>query len=266
MAADQRPPLYQLVAGARPDLGERGVWREVARLKALVVQALAPLATGVLLDPLWGREALAHLPRRAALLLALEDHRFGEDPQGFRKSRLIPGWSVARAVREGADALKLLLWYRPDAPEEVRAHQEALVRRVGAACRRAGRPFVLEILPYPVRGEEISWELLEGALRRLADPGLGVDLYKLPYFPGRMGRYTELLPAPWVLLSGRLGMEGFLEALAEALEAGAKGFLAGRAFWMEALSAYPDGEAVWERLLASREGFKRGLGLLGGGG
>jgi len=264
LAVDQRPPLFQLVARARPGLDAGAAGREVSRLKALITQVLGPWATGVLLDPLYGGQALAHLPREAGLLLTLEDHRFRVDAQGYRLSRIIPRWGVEAALRAGGDGFKLLLWYRPDAPEEVRAHQLALARRVGRASRKWGRPFVLELLPYPLPDEEPLglWEAWEGILRDFADPGLGVALYKLPYVPGLMERFSERLPAPWVLLSGGLGPEDFMKALEEALRAGARGFLAGRAFWLEALSAYPDLEAVEARLLAAREWMRRALDLL----
>ncbi|WP_157969069.1 beta/alpha barrel domain-containing protein [Thermus sediminis] len=263
LAADQRPPLYRLVAERRPDWPEALVWQEVARLKTLVVKVLSDLVTGVLLDPLYGREAVLRVPRGAGLLLTLEDHRFREDGSGFRLSRVIPSWGVAAAVRAGADALKLLIWYRPDVPPQVRAHQLELVRRLGRAASRWGRPLVLEILPYPREGDSSSaTSLWEGILRDFADPSLGVGLYKLPYVPKFVGRFREVLPAPWVLLSGGLDADAFLEALEASLEAGARGFLAGRAFWGDALAAYPDLSRVEEGLMRARNRLERARRLL----
>jgi tagatose 1,6-diphosphate aldolase len=262
LAADQRPPLYQLVSAARPGISREALGEEVARLKALVVEVLGPLATGVLLDPLHGGLALDRLPRQAGLLLTLEDHRFRETPEGFRLSRPIPRWGVGSAARVGADGVKLLIWYRPDAPEEVRRHQLHLVRRVGQACNRWGQAFILEVLPYPLPGEDKPPALWEEMLRDFADPGLGVDLYKLPYVPGMPSRFSQVLPAPWVLLSGGRDARSFLLALEEALASGARGFLAGRAFWLEALSAYPDWASVREGLEASRSVMKQAVELL----
>jgi tagatose 1,6-diphosphate aldolase len=53
-----------------------------------------------------------------------------------------------------------------------------------------------------------------------------------------------------------------MKALAEALAEGARGFLAGRAFWLDALSAYPDLEAVEARLKASVERLRAAADLL----
>jgi len=263
LAVDQRPPLYKLVAERRSAWPEASIWQEVRRLKALVVRVLGNLVTGILLDPLYGKEAVLALPQGVGLILTLEDHRFRENALGFRLSRVIPRWGVSAAVRSGGDALKLLVWYRPDAPPEVRAHQVGLVRRVGRVARKYGRPLVLEILPYPrLDVSTEAEELWEGILRDFSDPRLGVDLYKLPYVPRVVRRFSDVLPAPWVVLSGGLSAEGFLEALEASLDAGARGFLAGRAFWLEALKAYPDLGKVEEGLQRSRTYVERARKLL----
>ncbi|RIH81395.1 Tagatose 1,6-diphosphate aldolase 2 [Meiothermus luteus] len=143
------------------------------------------------------------------------------------------------------------------------AHQQALVRRVGLACRRLGRPFVLEILPYPLPGEpDPPLGALERAVAAFAQPEFGVDLYKLPYPGGRFQAYRSL-PAPWVLLSGRLGFADFMRALEASLEGGAVGFLAGRAFWLEAVRRYPDMAAMERELERAQERFLLARGLLG---
>jgi tagatose 1,6-diphosphate aldolase len=253
---------------------EDAVAGEVGMLKGLLAEMLAADVTGLLVDPLYGySHVLPVLPRTTGLLLTLEDHRFDVTPAGHRRSRMIRGWGVDGALKAGADALKLLVWYRPDAPADVRAAQEGLVREVGEACVRAGRPYVLELLPYPLPDETA-----EAYARRLPDLSLGlveafaptafcVDLYKIA-LPGApdgvqewggalyglqhlrelMMRTTELLPAPWVLLSGGMSSDRFITSLALATDSGARGYLAGRAVWGPAVEAYPDGNAVRRRL------------------
>lgn len=273
LAIDQRPQLLTLVAAA---LGraEEDVAAEVGDLKRLLAEVLAADVTGLLVDPTFGYGAvLPALPRATGLLLALEDSRVATDPRGYRKAALEPRWGVEAAVRAGAEALKLLIWYRPDAPEEVRLHQQSLVREVGAQCRAWDRPLVLEILPYPLPGE--SEETYARALPKMtlacaalcAAPDSGVDLYKLP-FPGSpagvrewggglyalrdlegvMVECTRLLSAPWVILSGGMDSDHFVEAHAAALSAGARGYLAGRAIWWRAAQLYPDRGMVRDRL------------------
>jgi tagatose 1,6-diphosphate aldolase len=273
LAIDQRPPLFELVARAlgRP---EDSVAGDVGVLKGMLAETLAAETTGLLVDPLYGYpNVLPVLPRTTGLLLTLEDHRFETTADGYRRSRMIRDWSVARAVRAGADALKLLVWYRSDAPADVRAHQEHLVQQVGEACAAVDRPFVLELLPYPLPGETegaYARKLPELSLRLVdafAAPAFRVDLYKiaLPGAPDAvtdwggalyglqemrdlMTRTTELLPTPWVLLSGGMASDRFITSMALAADAGARGYLAGRAVWGPAVRAYPDAETVRRRL------------------
>ena len=273
LAIDQRPQLFGLIARALGKADD-AVAEETGELKGILASALSGAITGLLVDPAYGYHRVAPtLPRAVGLLLTLEDHRVETRPDGHRLSRLIPGWGVAQAVRAGAEALKLLVYYRPDAPQEVRASQVALVRQVGTECRSHDRPFVLEILPYRLPGEgdadyARNLPALSAAIAEaFADGSFGVDLYKLA-LPGdadsvedwggtqyrlealqeEMMRLTRMLPAPWVLLSGGMPPDRFVEALRAALGAGARGYLAGRAVWWAPLQAYPDLEAVRQNL------------------
>ena len=49
----------------------------------------------------------------------------------------------------GADAVKLLIWYRPDGDAAVNLHQQQLVKEVGEQCVKYDIPFFLELLAYP---------------------------------------------------------------------------------------------------------------------
>lgn len=272
LAIDQRPPLMHLVAQALGRDPEQ-VGPQVAELKGILAETLGRAVTGILIDPHYAfPAAMPTLPRETGLMLTLEHHRFETVEGGWRKSAIIPGWSVEQAVRMGADGLKLLAWHRPDAPPEVVEHQRNLVREVGAACKKADRLFIFEVLPYPLPGEDEATykaKLREMSLEiaaAFADPGFHVDLYKLA-FPGAaelvkefggsgysledleadMREYTKL-PAPWLLLSGGLGADPFVQMLEAALNAGARGYLAGRAVWQHPLRFYPDKTKVREAL------------------
>lgn len=284
LAIDQRPPLFELIARA---LGrcDDAVAAETGELKGILASTLASEVSGLLVDPVYGyHTVLPVLPHQVGLLLTLEHHVFDTLPDGHRQSHLIPQWGVSAAVRAGAEALKLLIYYRPDAPDNVRAWQRDLVQDVGAACRDADRPLVLEILPYPLPGESpetyarslpmLSLEVAEA----FADGLFGVDLYKLAlpgspegvrewsgglyalqYLHRVMERLTRLLPAPWVLLSGGMAPDRFVAALQASLAAGARGYLAGRAVWWGPIQAYPDLEAVRRNLLSDGVGVLRAL-------
>ncbi|MEM7567852.1 MAG: tagatose-bisphosphate aldolase, partial [Pseudomonadota bacterium] len=49
---------------------------------------------------------------------------------------------------------------------------------------------------------------------------------------------------PWVMLSAGAGMKAFRNVLTHAYQAGASGYLAGRAIWLEAFQAFPDWDAI----------------------
>jgi tagatose 1,6-diphosphate aldolase len=222
------------------------------------------------------------IPRETGLMLTLEHHRFETVAGGWRKSRVIPGWSVEQAVRMGADGLKLLAWHRPDAPQEIVEHQLSFVREIGEQCCKADRLFIFEVLPYPLPGEDTATynaKLREMSLEiaaAFADPGFHIDVYKLA-IPGSaelvkewgggayslddleadMREYSKL-PAPWLLLSGGLNTDQFVDAFDCAAGAGARGYLAGRAIWQHPLRKYPDLAATRAALLEEgREALDR---------
>jgi tagatose 1,6-diphosphate aldolase len=271
IAIDQRTPLFGPIAKAR-GLAE-APYADVARLKAIFARHLAPAASAVLIDPNYGyAAAVPHIPPDCGLILSLE-HHVVEDGAGGKLSRAIPHWSAAAIRRIGADAAKVLVWHRHDAPEETRAHQFAFVEACGRACREADLVHLLEILTYPLPGEaaaatpQLRAERVTRAVEDYLDPRFGVDVYKLEPpvplhdVPDPDGRgagaaqavYDKLsgkMARPWVLLSSGAGQEDFARQLVYAYRAGASGYLCGRAIWLEAFRQFPDFAAV-ERVAAT---------------
>jgi tagatose 1,6-diphosphate aldolase len=280
VAVDQRPPLFRALSRATGVPEEELGWHEVADAKGVLVRELAPHASAMLLDPVWALpRALRDVPGDVGLLSTLEGYDV-DVVDGERRSRAIDGWSVELARRSGADAIKVLAWHRPGLSDATARHQDAFVRAAGDACRRWDLPFVLELLDYPLPGEDPrdpAWLRGKGgrvlaSLRHYADPSFGVDLFKLelPFDPHRVrevaggaldGVAREPLldrdeaerllnevdaasPVPWVLLSAGVGPGAFAFGVELAVAAGASGFLAGRALWLAALDAWPDREAV----------------------
>jgi tagatose 1,6-diphosphate aldolase len=261
LAVDQRPPIRRLVARARDEPEARP--EDVASLKRLLVESLARHASAVLVDPALGYPATADVidPRRG-LLLTLEHDAF-EERSGERRSGPIPGWSVEAISRLGADAVKVLAWYRPDASAATRDHQLEWVRSVADDCSRFEIPLVLELLLYDLPGRPVPDEpshragMVIESLSHFA--GSGADLFKVesPVPPdalapldtadgrGHQRWFSEvdhLLDKPWVVLSAGASPESFRRVLSHACEAGASGYLAGRAIWLDAVSTFPDTE------------------------
>lgn len=278
VAVDQRPPIFGFLESIGTPQSE--VKTRAGAVKRVIAEGLASSVTGLLVDPVYGYDrVMPVLPRETGLLLTLEDHAFRQDEQGYRLSDLIPGWSAQGAAAAGADAMKFLVWHRPDAPESVVAAQLEVVRQVGDACRAVDRPLVLEILTYQLPGEDDAAyaermpALLEASIQAFAAPEFGVDLYKLP-LPGEAAAVTEWggshyslqelarhmksatkdLRADWVLLSAGVTAQQFAQALDAGLSAGARGFMAGRALWWQPLQAYPDEQLLARELNAMAEG------------
>lgn len=286
LAVDQRPPIESLVADARGS----GVaaFDDVRDVKRALITNLAREATAVLIDPQYlYPEAIGWLPHDAGLLITLEDDRF-EETAGGRLSSRIPDWSVSQIKRGGGDAVKLLAWYRPDAATKVLEHQQALVASVGAECSKHDIPFVFELLVYPLPGDdEHTLDYIEHPAKRsehviesvetFAHQRYAVDLFKLEApVPADVaatatGAAREAVSAtfshldnaagrPWVVLSAGASEQSFIEVVKLACNAGASGYLAGRAIWWDAcVRGFPALDAVADRLASNSVPYMREL-------
>ena len=263
-AVDQRPPIKGPVEALRGEV----LWDDVARIKTTLLTALQPSSTAMLMDPHY---AIPHgwdaFDPRKGLIVTLEDSLFKETGQG-RYSAEIDDWSVGKIKRMGGDAVKVLAWYRPDVSDAVRTAQQDFVKRTGEACARFDIPFLFELLVHPVDSDaEQTSEYTEMATKHsdhvlqsveaFAGADYGVDVFKLESpVPGKgiakgdasvqalfdeMGR---LAGRPWVMLSAGAGKADFRTVLEYAYAAGASGYLAGRAIWLDAFAAYPDWAAM----------------------
>jgi len=276
LALDHRQNLRKEL---RPDDPASVTYDEMVGFKRAVVRALAPVASGTLLDPEIGAAqciADGSMPARAGLLVAIEATGY-EGPPTARVSRVLDGWSVEKAKRMGASAAKLLVYYHPEAVNA--ADQERLVADVAAACRAADLALFLEPLSFSlVEGAKLSGEerrrIVVETARRLAPLGADILKAEFPYDAGVTDRTrwaeacAELDAAsvlPWVLLSGGVDDRTFEGQVETACRAGASGVLVGRSVWAPAATLpaedrdaflATEGRARLQRLvdLADREG------------
>jgi tagatose 1,6-diphosphate aldolase len=201
MAIDQRGSMVDAIAKVTNRGKEQVSADELATAKEVITRVLAPYATAVLTDPIYGYPySYQSMPPGIGLLLAHEETGYERSgPTGKeRKTTLIEGWSVEKAEHAGADAVKLLLYYHPDASEEVRRHQQDLVQRLGEACGQASMPFLLELVAYAL--EEASTntdeyarkkpDLVIRSAREFSASKYGVDVLKLE-FPADLKRTKE---------------------------------------------------------------------------
>jgi len=222
---------------------------ELSRFKLDVTAALAEGATAVLLDPeVSAAQAVAAcaLPKHVGLVVALESTGYTGEATA-RRAQIIPGWSVEKAKRMGASAVKLLIYYHPDAPTAKEI--ETFTAKVAEDCLEHDLVLMLEPLSYSLDGNkkltsaEKRYVVTETA-RRLTP--LNVDLLKAE-FPldttdtdesRWMDACLEISSAsttPWILLSAAVDFDTFLRQVTVACNAGASGIAVGRAVWKEAV-------------------------------
>ncbi len=280
MAIDQRGSMVTALADV---LGIEKIdvkYDDVASLKTLITRILAPNATAILTDPIYGHPySITEVPRDVALLLAYEESGYVSDgvSENERLSNAIEGWTIAKAQRAGADAIKLLAYYHPDASDATLEHQQAFVRHVGEECEKQDLPFLLELVSYALEGttKTVGFakqkpDLVIRSVEEFTDPSYKVDILKLE-FPADL-KYTdaykdsgfyagasaydlsevkdicrkldEASTLPWVILSAGVDIAEFIENVKLATAAGASGFLCGRAIWKKVFEYYPDISAV----------------------
>lgn len=214
-----------------------------------VTSALASHATAVLLDPeVSAAQAIAAhaLPGNVGLVVAVESTGYTGDVTA-RQAQIIPGWSVEKAKRMGASAIKLLVYYHPDSAT---AHEiEDFTSKVAEDCIKHDLVLMLEPLSYSLdenkklSSEEKHYAVVETA-RRLTP--LNVDILKAEFpldvndldeskWMDACKQISSASTAPWILLSAAVDYETFLRQVTVACNAGASGIAVGRAVWKEAV-------------------------------
>lgn len=244
LAMDQRGTLRSML----DNVGMPSSDDALSSFKIDVVRALSPSSSGVLIDVEYGvgavRQAGALAPG-AGLLISSE-----RSPQptwnGEYRTEFSPDRGPAFVEAAGGVALKFLVRWRPDRPAregEPDLAQETLdaVRAVVDACRHHGMPSVIEPLVVALPGEgPLTAEQKRKLVVRSAEllSPVGPDLLKLEW-PGDDDGCLEITrvcgSVPWALLSAGIDYETFVERVVTAMDAGASGFIAGRAIWGEAV-------------------------------
>jgi tagatose-1,6-bisphosphate aldolase len=233
----------------RPEAPETVTYEELVAFKGEVVSAIAPYVTGALLDPEYGAAQVirtGQLPGACGLIVAVEETGYAALATD-RETRLVEGFDAAKAARMGASAVKMLLYYHPNASRA--ADQEAVVSQVAADCEAAEIPLIVEPLSFsrdpeqPLSGNERTEVVIETA-RRLS--ALNIDMLKMEFpvdpaskpddsvWRNACMAVSEASSVPWLLLSAGVSFELFARQAKVACEAGASGVLAGRAVWREA--------------------------------
>ena len=282
LAVDHRDAMRAMLNKEQP---ETVTAEQLTEIKLSIVEAIAPKATAVLLDPVYSAgQAIAQgaLPPHTAFLSAIEAQGYLGDPYS-RRTTMLADWGIKKAKMLGASGVKVLLFYNPDTGEAT-DRQDELVGKLLEECAHYDIPLFLEPIVYSLdpnvtKGSAVfakeSRHLVVESARRLG--ALKPDILKLEFpvdsqhekdeaiWQDACAELNEASPVPWALLSGGGNFDLFQNQLRVACQNGCSGFLVGRALWQEAVYlqgserlAFLAGEATerWQKIMCDGRGIR----------
>jgi tagatose 1,6-diphosphate aldolase len=266
-AMDQRGSLRKSLQAAsdRPITDE-----DMERFKCEVAEVLTRYASAILLDPEFGLPAAKRRASGSGLLLAYEETGYDTTQPG-RLPDLLPHESAHRIKEQGADAVKILLYYTPFEKPEINDIKHAFIERIGDECVAEDIPFFLEPVGYdPEGGDEKGFEyarrkpeVVFASMEEFSKPQYHVDILKVEIpvnmkfvegtsvFKGQAAyskddaadyfrRQAEVAKKPFIYLSAGVSNEEFTETLQFVGGLGVRfsGVLCGRATWADGVPVY----------------------------
>lgn len=238
LAVDQREAMRMMfsAAGVPAPVTDK----QLTDFKVNTAKIVSPYASAILVDRQFCYRQIVEqnaIAQSCAMIVAADEFIPGNglpvdsvvidrniDPQGVK--------------RDGGKALKLLVLWRSDEDPQQRLE---MVREFNQLCHANGLLSIIEpVVRPPRRGDVFDREqAIIDAAKELGDSG--ADLYKVEMPLAGKGTQQELLTAsqklneqinmPWVILSSGVDEKLFPRAVRMAMQAGASGFLAGRAVW-----------------------------------
>ncbi|MBL5932521.1 sulfofructosephosphate aldolase [Lelliottia amnigena] len=250
LAVDQREAMRLMFAAAGVPAPVTD--RHLTDFKVNAAKILSPYASAILVDQQFCYHQIVEqnaIAKSCAMIVAADEFIPGN---GIPVDSVVIDNGVdAQAVkRDGGKALKLLVLWRSD---EDPAQRLEMVRNFNQLCHANGLLSIIEpVVRPPRRGDVFDREkaIIEAA-KELGDSG--ADLYKVEMPLYGKGTQQALLNAsqklneqinmPWVILSSGVDEKLFPRAVSVAMQAGASGFLAGRAVWSSVVGL-PDTELM----------------------
>jgi tagatose 1,6-diphosphate aldolase len=270
-AMDQRGSLQKAIAKEKGVDPKAVTPSMMSEFKVAVTRILTPHASAILLDPEFGLDAVKVRAAHAGVLLAYEQTGYDQTQEG-RVPTLIPYWTVKKCIEAGGHCLKVLLYYSPFEPEQIKQIKHAFVARIGAECEYYEAPFFLEFVGYdPAGGDEKGLEfakkkpeIVAKSMQEFSKPEYNVDILKvevpvnMAYVEGSRANKTgqvaygkqeamdhfrraaDVANKPFIYLSAGVSDDVFRETLELAIEAGTNfaGVLCGRATWKDGIPIY----------------------------
>jgi tagatose 1,6-diphosphate aldolase len=151
VATDQNSAMMGLIQEARDEKNKHVPvsYDEMVEAKCRLARAMAPHASGILIDAYYGAlsaMASGSIPAHKGMLIRIERSgaKFDKGPaKDLAKADYELGLSVAKVKMMGADAVKLLAPFEPTQHDSAE-HQMAFVQEIYEQCRRHDILMVLE--------------------------------------------------------------------------------------------------------------------------
>jgi tagatose 1,6-diphosphate aldolase len=270
-AMDQRGSLGTMIQSINTTLSyEEGL----SQFKEGISEVLGNHSSSLLLDPEYGWDAAKKLNKDIGLIMAYEKTGYDANEKG-RLPNLVDFYAVQDLVKEGASALKLLVYYDHKEEEPYNKIKQALIKRVGDECKQNDLLFILEPVSYSAAGLSAKSDefaktkpaIIEYFMEEFSKEAYGIDLLKVevpvsifhiegykqyknysPVFSEEEAAAyyfscSEKSRLPFIYLSGGVTNEQFIETLHFAKQAKSEfcGVLCGRATWNDGVKPFAEG-------------------------
>ncbi|MEM5869993.1 MAG: tagatose 1,6-diphosphate aldolase [Candidatus Aenigmatarchaeota archaeon] len=239
VALDHRNSLRKIINPRKPESVEKEVIEEI---KLKFSKVFSSQASGILLDPIYGKFAIQAVKGKCGILISLEDSGYEETEEG-RINKLIENFGPEKVLEMGGDAAKLLVYFNPKA--KTAKNQKDLIKNVAEECEKINLPLVCEFLVYPYKEKNFEKERSELIIKSVKEISkLGISVLKVE-FPGdvkkeklnelekKCKKISKVSSVPWVLLSKGKEFDEFKNQLKIAMQFGCSGFMVGRALWQD---------------------------------
>jgi len=250
LAVDQREAMRLMfsAAGMSPPVTDQ----QLTDFKVNAAKILSPYASAILVDQQFCYRQIVEqnaIAKNCSMIVAADKFIPGN---GLPVDSVVIDNSIDPHLikRDGGKALKLLVLWRSDEDPQQRLQ---MVRDFNQLCHKNGLLSIIEPVVRPPRSCNAfdREQAIIDAAKELGDSG--ADLYKVEMPLNGKGSQLELLNAaqnlndfismPWVILSSGVDEKLFPRAVRVAMQAGASGFLAGRAVWSSVIGL-PDTELM----------------------
>lgn len=284
-AMDQRGSLRKSIAKEKGVDEKQVTDAMMQEFKIAVSKALTPHSSAILLDPEFGIPAVKSRDKNAGVLLAYESSGYDNTRPG-RLPDLLENETVRTLQEQGADAIKVLIYYTPFDDAKVNQIKHVFVERIGAECADRDIPFFLEFVGYDPAGGDVNSleyakrkpEIVGKSMEEFSKEIYQVDVLKVEIpvnmkftegtksFKGQKAyskqeainfyrQIAKVTKKPFIYLSAGVDDDEFRESLEIAAEAGVSynGVLCGRATWKGGIPVYAkQGLKAFETWLADQ--------------